>query len=240
MFRTSRAPSRLAAFALVLTASLALAGCGSNSSAARAVDASKPAASASKAPTATPSESPLTHRKPTAGYQVVRVAKYGVSFELPRGWITLDAKNVLKSKNPVVDELTHRLGVTKKQFLDRFASRIQTFSVSNLGAVDGAVDTVNTVGANEEINVDQLKLQLATVGVRMGKVSYAVSDAGDVTRIPYRVSAAGRTLHAVAIAVVKDGTTVLITVGSHDDATAGRRADQIQSSLASIASTPGV
>ncbi|HET6166246.1 MAG TPA: hypothetical protein VFE07_05415, partial [Marmoricola sp.] len=168
---------------------------------------------------------------------VVKVEKYGISFELPKGWITLDAKKVFKGdgKNPLLDELADRLGTSREQLVKAFSTVIQTMSVSDQGAVHGFLDNVNSTGQDGDINDDQLKLQLATLGAKIGTIDHETTDAGDVTTVHYSLhSKTGLTVHAVALAVRLGHATVAITVSASSDDRATRIADQIKGSLKTI------
>lgn len=176
---------------------------------------------------------------PAADVEVIKVKKFGVSFELPKGWISLDAKQALKGKgkNPFLDDLAERLGMTGEQLTRLFATSVQTMSVSGNGASHGFLTNVNTIGQEGDLNDDQLKLQMATVGAKIGTVAHATADAGDVTRMSYDLTSKGVTIRGVAIAVHTEVATVLISVSSLSEAESGRIADQIQASLKTIPGT---
>jgi hypothetical protein len=168
---------------------------------------------------------------------VIAVDKYGISFELPKRWITLDAKNVLRGgvDSPLIKELSDRLGASPEQLVQAFSSAVQTMSVSDAGAVHGFVDNVNSVGQEGDVNDDQVKLQLATLGARPGTLTHATSPAGDVTRVPYTLrTKSGPTIRAVALAVRTGTATVVVTVSSATAARAAAIADQVQGSLARL------
>jgi hypothetical protein len=170
----------------------------------------------------------------------VRVEKYGLSFELPKGWITLDAKKALAGagKNPIWDELASRMGTNRQHLVEMLSSSVQTFSVSDEGAHHGFLENVNTVGQEQELNDEQIKLQLAAIGAKPGVFVHATSPAGDVTRVAYELpTKAGLTVRAVVVAVTVDGGTVFVTVSSSRAASAARIADQVQATLAPIPGT---
>ena len=227
----------------VLLATLALAGCGGTTQSVARTRTTTPASSTSPAPstsspeTETPTSTPTADPSPipsSARAQVVAVEKFGVSFELPKGWMTLDAKNVLKggADNPFLKQLADRLGTTPDQLVRTFSSAVQTMSVSDTGAVHGFVDNVNSVGQEIDLDDDQVKLQLAALGARPGPITHATSDAGDVIRVPYRLSVSpGLTIRAVALAVRTGTATVVVTVSSSTSARAATIADQVQRSL---------
>src|SRR5262245_56161600 len=104
-------PGRLLArwvVALLLPTSLTLAGCGHGQTRVSEAKEARPAASASS------SVHPVDDAPSSPKAQVVKVDKCGVSFELPQGWITLNAKNLLDSSNPVIKEVAGRMGMTPK------------------------------------------------------------------------------------------------------------------------------
>ena len=231
---SSRAPRPVLA-ALSLLAALALAGCGGGSETTSGANPTAPATPAPSSTTATDTTSPAP--SPTASsdrVQVIAVEKYGISFELPKGWLTLDAKNVLKdgSDSPIIKELADRLGASPDQLVQTFSTAVQTMSVSDDGAVHGFVDNVNTVGQEGAVNDDQVKLQLATIGAKPGEITHAGSPAGDVTRVPYTLpTKTGPIVRAVALAVRTGTATVVVTISSSTAARAGAIADQVQESL---------
>jgi hypothetical protein len=224
----SRASQRSLALPLLVATALTLGGCGSKD--VRSATPSAPRTSPST--TATPTADAVT-----GDTQVVKVEKYGVSFELPKGWITLDAKKALagSGKSPIWDELAGRMGTTRQQLVQMLSSSVQTFSVSDQGAHHGFLDNVNTVGQEEELNDEQIKLQLASLGAKPGTFEHTTGPAGDVTRVAYELpTKSGGTVRAVVVAVTVDGATVFVTVSSSTAASAARIADMVQASLAPI------
>lgn len=240
----SRAARRSLALPLLVITTLTVGGCGSNHapSATPTLPRTSPAATAAASPATEtpPTESPTasaTADTATGRNQVVKVEKYGVAFELPKGWITLDAKKVLTGtgKNPILDELANRMGTTPEKLAQTFSAAVQTFSVTDEGAHDGFLDNVNTVGQDQVLNDDSIKLQLATVGAKPGTIVHASSAAGDVTRVPYVLpTKTGLTVQAVAVVVHTAKATVVVTVSSSTAAAAARIADQVEASLKPI------
>lgn len=247
MTSPSRAP-RTAPAALLLAVGLAVAGCGgSTGSGTPAAAASRPSApatssssDATSAASPTPSDPTSAAASPTASsprVQLISIDKFGISYELPKSWITLNAKNVLKdgARNPFLKQLADRLGASPDQLVRAFSTAVQSMSVSDSGAVHGFVDNVNTVGQEGDLNDDQVKLQLATLGAKPGTITHTSTDVGDVSRVPYTIEAkVGLTIHAVAVAVRTSTSTVVITVSSSTAARAAAIADRIQASLARL------
>jgi hypothetical protein len=233
----SRVRTRLLPLALVLVATSVLSGCGSDEPTARASASPSSTVSASESPSE--SAGPAESASPaSAGAQVVKVEKYGISYELPKGWITLNAKKVFKSggNSPFLAELADRMGTTREQLLQMFASSVESLSVSDRGAQHGFLENVNTVGQEQVLNDDVIKLQLATIGAKPGTLEHASSPAGDVTRVPYDLpSKAGFTIRGIALIVYTDNATVIITVSSSSATSGAKIADQIQGSLKKIA-----
>jgi hypothetical protein len=228
--------------AVAIAAVLTLSGCGSSETPTVAsATAGTPSPSASSSAPGTPTEdaSDEPGRTSSADAVVVEVEKYGLSFELPEGWITLDAKKALSGggENPFLKDLADRLGTTPAQLVQSFSTYVQTFSVSGGGARHGFLSNVNSVGQDTDLNDEQIKLQLATIGAKPGAVQHATTDAGDVARVPYRLRSSGVTVDAVALAVHADGATVVITVSASTRKEAGRLADQVEASLRTIPGT---
>ncbi|GAA5001080.1 hypothetical protein [Actinopolymorpha pittospori] len=223
----------LCTLSLLFITGLTLTGCGSD---AARPDAHQPAPTAS----ASASVEPVEGGPSSPDAQVIKVEKYGISFELPKGWTTLNLKNVVDSSNPVVKEIAGRMGTTPEQFLKTVGSSLQTFSVTDQGAVEGFLDNVNSVGMPGNFNDDQLKLQLATLGGSIGEFEHVSSPAGEVTRVPYTVTIKTVNVEAHEVMLVVDvgDAGVAIAVASHSAAEAEARADQIQASLKPI-NSPG-
>lgn len=176
--------------------------------------------------------------RPTTGdTQVVKVKKYGVAFELPKAWVTIDAKAALPghTRSPVLDELADRMGTTPERLAQTLSSSVLTLSVSDKGAQHGFLDNVNSVGQDEVLTDDAIKLQLVALGAKPGAFEHATSPAGDVTRVSYDLpTKAGFTVRAVVVAVTVEDATVFVTVSSSSAPGAAKIADQIQASLETI------
>ena len=142
MTSLSRAPRPLLAV-LPLVALLALAGCGGTTPSAAPAKASTTAAPSSPPSPTTPASpsSPAdttTTAAPTPSNpqaQVISIDKFGISYELPKSWITLNAKNVLKdgARNPFLKQLADRLGASPDQLVRAFSTAVQSMSVSDSG-----------------------------------------------------------------------------------------------------------
>jgi hypothetical protein len=244
---SSLSRGRWRAPAVAAVALLTLSGCGSSAApkdaagSPSASPAGSPSTSPAASPSATAEDDPTEDRSETAGAgaQVVDVEKYGVSFELPKGWMTLDAKKALSGggKNPFLKDLAGRLGTTPEQLVQSFSTYVQTFSVSDQGATHGFLSNVNSVGQEGDVNDEQIKLQLATLGAKPGELTHATTEAGDLTRVPYQLASNGVTVQAVALALHAEGATVVITVSASSTQEAGRLADQVQKSLRKIPGT---
>jgi hypothetical protein len=216
---------------LALAVVVGLGGCGNDSPSAKPTPTgASTVTSATPTPTSTPT-------RDAGDAQVVKIRKYGISFELPKGWITLDAKKVLRNggKNSVLDELAGRMGTTPDQLVKTWSDAVQTFSVSDEGARHGFLDNVNSVGQNQVLNDDAIRLQLATIGAKPATFAHSSSPAGDVTRIPYDLpTKVGLTVRGVAVVVYTADATVVVTVSSSSAASAAKIADQIVASLDQI------
>lgn len=236
MTTTSRAGIRLGVLTVLLTGGLALSGCGGSHAATTAKTATSNAstsASASPSRSASPTGSATPSSKDA---QVVAVEKYGISFEIPKGWITLNAKKVLDGKNPGLKDLADRMGTDVDQLVRTLSSGMEVYAVSDEGARGGYLDNVNVIGQRgTDLNDDQIRLQFAAIGAKPGGFEHVTSGVGDVVRVPFTLPVAGQRAHGVSLIVFTDDSTVNITAGSHSAADADRIADQIQDSLATIA-----
>jgi hypothetical protein len=173
--------------------------------------------------------------------QVVEIDEYGISFELPAGWTTLDAAKILDSSDPdvpadpVIREFASRMGMTPKKFVRTMASSVLTFSVTDGGAVDGFMDNVNSVGTPQaDVNDEQIKYELAAIGAEPEGFEHASTPAGETTRVPYTLAVGGMTIHGVGVYVDVGDAVAAITVSSHSPVKAKELGDQIEGSLRSI------
>ena len=229
MMPLSRATTARRVAGLVAVAGLTLSACGG--SAVKAT--STPTASTTSTPTtATPSPSSTPY---TGRTQVVKVKKYGISFALPKGWITLDAKKILTKDNPGIKALAKRMGTTPDQLNRTLAAGMEVYAVTDKGAVAGYLDNVNVTGQRgTDLNDDQIKLQFAALGAKLGTFRHTTSAAGDVTRVSFTLPIAGRQAYGVSVVVFTEDSTVNITAGAHSASIAGELADMIEGSLRTI------
>lgn len=216
---------------LAVVGALTLTACGGNAVKAT----SSPTASRStttSSPSSTPSPSSASADGKT---QVVKVEKYGISFEIPKDWITLDAKKILSKDNPGLKDLAKRMGMSVERLNSTLAAGMEVYAVTNTGAVGGYLDNVNVTGQRgTDLNDDQMKLQFAALGAKLGPFEHSSSPAGDVTRVPFTLPVAGRTAYGVSVVVFTDDSTVNITAGAHSASVAKALADQIEESLGTI------
>src|SRR3954453_13040262 len=123
---------------VLLTAGLVTSGCGGGGSATPPDDPTTPASSPTTTdPTtddATDDPGSTEGADPSSEDKLVRVAKYGISYRVPRGWISVDGKDLLRADNPVLKQVAGRMGVTVNQLISTIGSNIQAYSVSNQGA----------------------------------------------------------------------------------------------------------
>src|SRR4051812_32827316 len=220
-----RLSSLLAGLALATTA------CGGRGSST----AADPAPTSSLATSASPGDSSPSGADLSGEEQLIRVTKYGVGFALPKGWSTLDATNVLGADNPALQEFAQHMGTTTQQVVTLLKNNVRTLSISDEGAHDGFVDNVNSIGtAAPSINDDQIKLQLAAIGAKLGPIVHADSPAGAVTRVPYHWTNSGRVIQVQLIIVDVGRELVSITASSVSADSAAQIGDQIQQSLQSL------
>jgi hypothetical protein len=223
---------------VLLTAGLVTSGCGGGGSTTATDDPTTPASS----PTTTdPTTDPATDATadgstegadPSSDDKLVRVAKYGLSYRVPHGWISVDGKDLLRADNPVLKQVADQMGVPVDQLISTIGANIQAYSVSNEGATNGVLDTVNMLGVPVSgLTGSQLKVQLASIGAQPGKVVTAHTPVGGVTRLPYAWKTTGRTIYGVSMAVDLGTATAQIPECAHDAASAQKIADLVQGSL---------
>lgn len=239
MTSLSRASWGVRGLVVVVISAFALAGCGSDSS--RSPDAlytgTPPTGTVMPTPTVseTPTDDATGEGPSSPDAQVIKVPKYGLSFEIPKGWTTLNARKVLKGDNPGLEALAKRMGLTGGQFAGMLAAGMEVFAVTDEGAVDGYLDNINVVGQRgTTINEDQIKLQFATIGAKPGTFEHATTPVGDVIRVPFTLPIKSFIAQGVSIIVYTGDSTVNITIGSHSADIADTVANQVQESLATI------
>lgn len=229
MSALSRVPAILRAGSVAAVVGLALTSCGGTPE--KATTAPRTPAASTSATSSPSSPSRTTHGRT----QVVKVKKYGISFELPKGWITLNARKVLTGDNPGIKALAKRMGTSADQLNRTLAAGMEVYAVTDTGAVGGYLDNVNVTGQRgTELNDDQIKLQFAAIGAKLGTVQHATTPAGDITRVSFTLPIAGRTAYGVSVIVFTGDSTVNITAGAHSADVADDLADRIEGSLATI------
>jgi hypothetical protein len=228
---------------------LTLAGCGSDTTPLTAEQRTNPSPTVTVTPTATdapadtPSATPADDGSNNTGPHVVKVTKYGVAFELPGDWMSVNAKKVLAGRpSAAFEEFAKKMGTTADKLAESFSAATQTMSITGTGAVDGYLDNVVTVGEpNRDYNDDQLELQMATVGAKLGRVRHASTRAGDLSRFDYVLTVKALTVHGDYLGLHTDGGDfVSIVVSAHSAAAARTLGDQIQASLRSITRPPAI
>jgi hypothetical protein len=236
MTSLSRASLRAGGLVVVVVAAFALAGCGSDP---RSPDAlytgTPPTGIVTPTQSATPTDDATDEGPSSPDAQVIKVRKYGISFEIPSGWTTLNARKVLQGDNPGLATMANRMGMTGSQFAGMLAAGIEVFAVTDQGAVDGYLDNINVSGLRGTTTTeDQIKLQFATIGAKPGTFEHATSPAGDVIRVPFTLPIRSFYAQGVSIIVFTEDSTVNITIGSHSADIADSVANQVQESLAQV------
>jgi hypothetical protein len=164
--------------------------------------------------------------------EVVKVSKYGVSFKVPKGWISLDSSDVGKADSPIVRTVAHRLGVTPQQVIASFQKSLLSISVTDHGAVNGVLDNINSVGTGNHLPTDNgITLQLAQIGARPGSIHHIDTRVGKGVRVAYRWTTNGLHFHGEIVAVDTGPAVLSITVTAHAAPTAKSLADGVQASL---------
>lgn len=220
-----KAPSRAAVAALATAAVLALTGCGSS-------DGTEPEAAPTRTATKDAAAKDATS---SAAVQVVELDKYGISFEIPKGWTKIDKADVLTADSPMVKSFAEKLGQPAAQVASMMRSSMDVMAVTDQGMVSGFLENVNAVGVpGQRVNKGQLKLQLLSIGAKVGAVTEVESPVGTVVRAPYRLTTNGTTVNGTALAMNAGNAYVVITISAHGRAASDDRADQIQASLAKL------
>jgi hypothetical protein len=231
MKAASRTGLHLRMATVVVMAALVTGGCGGGGS-------SSPAAGPGTQP---PSSSPTvavstkSTGAPRTDGTLVRIEKYGISYRVPKGWLSINGKSLLKPDNPVLRQIAQRSGISVDQVISSISANMQAYAITDQGAVDGILDNVNDIGFPVGGLTDaQMKAQIAGTGATPGTLAHAHSPAGDLTRISYVWTTSGRTFYGVALAIDLGDATTSITVTSHAPDRARAIADLVQGSLQKI------
>jgi hypothetical protein len=236
MQTSARVRARVAG--VLLTSALALTACGGHGSSTNA-DSGTPAPSTSPKSPTSPTSSASTRAggsshgaDPTSGGRLVRVLKYGISYRVPPGWLSVDGKALLRPDNPVLTQVANHLGMSVDQLITAIGNNILAYSVSDAGATGGVLDTVNLIGIPVSgVTGDQIRVQLASIGAKPGKAVSARTPVGQVTRLPYVWDTNGHRIYGVSMAVDLGTSTAQITVSAHNAPSARSIADLVQGSL---------
>lgn len=211
---------------------LAATACGGGSS---TPEAAAPPSTTSSASQGSDPSSPASSHSPaahTSAGQVVKVTRYGVSYEVPKGWTSLDGTKALNPDSPILRSIAKRLNATPQQVIASFKKTLQSMAVTDHGAVNGILDNINAVAVSGgSLNDDQIKLQLATLGAKLGPIHHFPTPAGDGTRVAYRWTTNGLHFHGEIIAIETGDAVVSITTTAHSAAVAKALADQVEASI---------
>lgn len=214
-----------------MIAALALTGCGTKDPAALTAD---PASTASASVTAEPSHTdlPAPPRPKDTPAQTIELVDVGVTFDLPKAWITLYAGDVTGPRQPLVKDAARRISRTPQQLIDFMRrSLISVMSVSNKGEAGSLTDYVSVLLLPVKINYHSIRKAMERRGGRTGELEHTSSPAGVVKRLPYELQINGVTAYGVDIAVHVREITTRILVHAHSEAAAAELADQIHGSL---------
>jgi hypothetical protein len=231
MSTTSRVGRALRA-TLILAPAAALVACGSSDSTpAAGPTVATPSAPASSAAPSSPASSAAPAGHATAG-QVVEVTKYGLSYQVPKHWTSLDGSKALNPDSPILRTVAQRLNLTPRQVLASFKQSVAAMAVTDQGARNGILDNINSVGtAVPSLDDDQIELQLATLGAKTRAIHHFTSPAGHGSRIAYGWTTNGLHFHGEILTVDVGDAIVSITVTAHSTAAATSLADQVQASI---------
>ncbi|RNL65229.1 hypothetical protein EFK50_04510 [Nocardioides marmoriginsengisoli] len=219
-----------AALGLALAAALLLGGCGGDNAPSNdKASSEKPSTPSSSAPATGAADA---GKPSSAEFQVIKVTKYGLSFEVPKGWTSLGADGVLTADNPTVKELAEKLGRSPADVAELMSSSIETMSITNAPPTSGFRENVNSTGvAFPDVSDEQIASQLRAIGAKVDSVEHVDSPIGDITRASYALATQGTTFRGVALGIDTGDDFVTVTISSYDEKSAAARADQVQKSL---------
>ncbi len=160
------------------------------------------------------------------------MTRYGLSYQVPKGWTSLDGSKAVTPSSPVLRTIARRLDATPAQVLASFKQSVQAMAVTDRGARHGILDNINSVGTTTpSLNDEQIKLQLATLGAKTQPFHHFTSPAGPGTRVAYGWTTGGLHFHGEVLTVDVGDSIVSITVTAHSAPTARALADQVQASI---------
>lgn len=213
----TRALPRLLSLLLGAALAVTLAGCGASS------DDTFEELKGGTTPTAAPSTGKPSSPQASDGDgvgpgKVLKIKKYGVSFEVPKSWMSLDAGEALKNVgkgNKDIEEFADRLGSDTDSFLKMLRNNIQTMSVSTDGAEKGFVANINSmVIPVADPTAEELKLGLAAVGGKFIDQDSPDNEYGDVIRIRYTLQTGSGKIQGTFVGFDAGEVFVQITVSS--------------------------
>ena len=171
-------------------------------SSSAATPADTPADTPAGAPSATlPSTLPSQPGEAPATGPTRRVEASGFSFEVPKGWVELDAGELFEGAagNDEIEKLADRLGISSDQLLATVGNA-DLFLFSNEGAHAGRVDNLNVIQVPAgQLNASQIELGLLAVGAEDLDVQHVSTAAGDAVRARYDITFAGQKVLASAV-----------------------------------------
>jgi hypothetical protein len=224
---------RLAALPALAAVLALVSGCGDLSGTVAQKDtaaaATASAAPAPESPPSTPAPAPST-LPPASGLPTParaphgptrRVESSGISFEVPAGWLELNAADLAGGlgNSDLLAELADRSGLDPGQLVEMMGS-IDLYLVSDDGAHAGFVDNINVIEQPVALQNDsQVELGLLTLGAKDIDVRHESTDAGDATVASYALDFSGRHAEATVIIVAAGEGTATVTISASEPPT---------------------
>lgn len=147
-----------------------------------------------------------------------RVESSGISFEVPSGWLELDAADLADGlgSSDLLTDLADRSGLDPDQLVEMMES-IDLYLVSDDGAHAGFVDNINVIEQPIALQNDsQVELGLLTLGAKDIDVRHESTGAGDATIASYALDFSGRHAEATVIVVAAGEGTAAVTIAASD------------------------
>jgi hypothetical protein len=186
-------------------------------------------------PTGTPTATPTPRPVDGPSGPTRRVEASGFTFEVPSGWIELDADEIADgvAGAPELAELAERSGLDPDRLVDMMKG-VDLALFDNEGAASGYVDNLNVLPTpGPAPNESMLELGLLQMGAQDVASDRVLTSVGEVLTASYALSIGDRTIHGLAVLAEDDGTVAVITVSAHDAATARELAQLVCDSLES-------
>jgi len=151
-----------------------------------------------------------------------RVRVDGLSFEVPRGWTTLDPDDVADraGSSKTLSALANRVGMTNDQVVQRMRA-VDAVLYRDEGVRNGLVDTISvfTVPGAGLPDEEALEQEFLRLGADVHVMRRQPTDAGDTIVAEYSIAVGGHVSETEVVVVDTGVSVVSVTVRASERAT---------------------